>query len=150
MRYEIRGSFRFAYLTWVRRHFGPDRQRPSQQKRNYSPGHDVERDQCGGRKRSKVARFSARGRRRGGGGADGGWGQDGGAASYVRQNENLESKGNDVANTAVAALALLRAGDRYRPNVERAVDFILKKIEASPNDGLSITDVNQTQIQRKL
>src|SRR5215813_2787425 len=83
-------------------------------------------------------------------GADGGWGQDGGAASDVRQNENLESKGNDVANTAVAALALLRAGDQYRPNVERAVDFILKKIEASPADGLSITDVNQTQIQRKL
>jgi Squalene-hopene cyclase C-terminal domain/Prenyltransferase and squalene oxidase repeat len=83
-------------------------------------------------------------------GADGGWGQDGGAASDVRQNERLESKGNDVANTAVAALALLRAGDQYRPNVERAVDFILKKIEASPNDGLSITDVNQTQIQRKL
>jgi hypothetical protein len=55
-----------------------------------------------------------------------------------------------VANTAVAALALLRAGDQYRPNVERAVDFILKKIEASPADGLSITDVNQTQIQRKL
>src|SRR5262245_257026 len=83
-------------------------------------------------------------------GVDGGWGQDGGAASDVRQNENLESKGNDVANTAVAALALLRAGDQYRPNVERAVDFILKKVEASPNDGLSITDVNQTQIQRKL
>jgi hypothetical protein len=83
-------------------------------------------------------------------GADGGWGQDGGAASDVRQNENLESKGNDVANTAVAALALLRAGDQYRPNVERSVDFILKKIEASPNDGLTITNVNQTQIQRKL
>ena len=83
-------------------------------------------------------------------GADGGWGQDGGAASYVRQNERLESQGNDVANTAVAALALLRAGDQYRPNVERAVDFILKKVETSPNDGLSITDVNQTQIQRKL
>src|SRR5215510_3157967 len=83
-------------------------------------------------------------------GADGGWGQDGGAASFVRQNERLESQGNDVANTAVAALALLRASDQYRPNVERAVDFILKKIEASPNDGLSITDVNQTQIQRKL
>src|SRR5215510_16548278 len=83
-------------------------------------------------------------------GADGGWGQDGGAASYVRQNERLESQGNDVANTAVAALALLRAGNQYRPNVERSVDFILKKIEASPADGLSITDVNQTQIQRKL
>jgi hypothetical protein len=83
-------------------------------------------------------------------GADGGWGQDGGASSQVRQNERLESQGNDVANTAVAALALLRAGDQYRPNVERAVDFILKKIEASPASGLSITDVNQTQIQRKL
>src|SRR5262247_490582 len=83
-------------------------------------------------------------------GADGGWGQDGGAASYVRQNERLESQGNDVANTAVAALALLRAGDQYRPNVERAVDFILKKVEASPANGLSITDVNNTQIQRKL
>jgi hypothetical protein len=83
-------------------------------------------------------------------GADGGWGQDGGETSYVRQTENLESKGNDVANTAVAALALLRAGNQYRPNVERAVDFILKKIEASPTNGLAITDVNQTQIQRKL
>src|SRR5215510_12756283 len=83
-------------------------------------------------------------------GADGGWGQDGGAASYVRQTENLESKGNDVANTAVAALALLRAGNQYHPNVERAVEFILKKVEASPTNGLSITDVNNTQIQRKL
>jgi|SRR5262245_17452474 len=83
-------------------------------------------------------------------GADGGWGQDGGDASHVRQNVPLESKGNDVANTAVAALALLRAGNQYRPNVERAINFILKKIEASRTDGLSITDVNQTQIQRKL
>jgi hypothetical protein len=83
-------------------------------------------------------------------GADGGWGQDGGASSNIRQTESLESKGNDVANTAVAALALLRAGQQYRPNVERAVDFILKKIEASPADGLSITDVSPTQIQRKL
>jgi Squalene-hopene cyclase C-terminal domain/Prenyltransferase and squalene oxidase repeat len=83
-------------------------------------------------------------------GADGGWGQDGGETSHVRQNVGLESAGNDVANTAVAALALLRAGNRYRPNVERALDFILKRVEASPTEGLSIADVNQTQIQRKL
>jgi len=83
-------------------------------------------------------------------GADGGWGQDGGATSYVRQTEHLESQGNDVANTAVAALALLRAGNQYRPHVERAVNFILQRVEASPTEGLSITDVNQTQIQRKL
>ncbi len=83
-------------------------------------------------------------------GADGGWGQDGGAASHVRQTDRLESNGNDVANTAVAALALLRAGNEYRPNVERAVDFILQRVEASPTDGLSITEVKDTQIQRKL
>jgi hypothetical protein len=83
-------------------------------------------------------------------GADGGWGQDGGATSHIRQAERLESQGNDVANTAVAALALLRAGHQYRPQVERALDFILQRVEVSPADGLSITDVNQTQIQRKL
>ena len=47
-------------------------------------------------------------------GADGGWGQDGGAASSARPGERLESSGNDVANTAVAALALLQAGRQYR------------------------------------
>ncbi|HJZ69377.1 MAG TPA: prenyltransferase/squalene oxidase repeat-containing protein [Blastocatellia bacterium] len=83
-------------------------------------------------------------------GADGGWGQDGGDPSNVRQGESLESTGNDVANTAIAALALLRAGDKYRPNVERAVDFVLRRVEASPADGLSITNGNQTQVQRKL
>ena len=83
-------------------------------------------------------------------GSDGGWGEDGGDASNVRQGASLESKGNDVANTAIAALALLRAGDKYRPNVERAVDFILRRVEASPADGLSITEGKQTQVQRKL
>src|SRR5262245_36042605 len=56
-------------------------------------------------------------------GADGGWGQDGGETSYIRNNERVESNGNDVANTAVAALALLRAGKQYQPNVDRALDF---------------------------
>ena len=85
-------------------------------------------------------------------GTDGGWGQDGGDSSHVRQAVNLESTGNDVANTALAALALLRAGDQYRSNVERAVDFILRRVESSPAEGLSVTDVNakQTQVQRKL
>ena len=83
-------------------------------------------------------------------GTDGGWGQDGGDASNIRQNVPLESNGNDVANTAVAALALLRAGNQYAPNIQRATNFILQRIEASPTEGLSITNVNQTQIQRKL
>jgi hypothetical protein len=83
-------------------------------------------------------------------GADGGWGQDGGETSYVRTGERLESNGNDVANTAVAALALLQAGRKYQPNVERALDFILKNVEESPAAGLSITNRQGTQIQRKL
>jgi len=83
-------------------------------------------------------------------GADGGWGQDGGEESSARPGERLESSGNDVANTAVAALALLQAGSQYNPQVERALAFILQQIEASPTDGLAITNRQGTQIQRKL
>jgi hypothetical protein len=83
-------------------------------------------------------------------GADGGWGQDGGAPANQPSNQGLESQGNDVANTAVAALALLRAGKQYRPNVDRALDFIVRRIEASPGKGLLIADRQGTQIQRKL
>src|SRR5450755_3060654 len=62
-------------------------------------------------------------------GKDGGWGQDGGETSHVRQGERLETNGNDVANTAVAALALRRAGKEYKPNVERALAFIMREVE---------------------
>jgi hypothetical protein len=88
-------------------------------------------------------------------GKDGGWGQDGGETSYVRQGENLESKGNDVANTAVVAEALLHTGTtatrgEYREPLQRAVEFILKHVEAAPADGLAVTDLHGTQIERKL
>jgi hypothetical protein len=83
-------------------------------------------------------------------GANGGWGQDGGETSYIRTGVRMESSGNDVANTAVAALALLKAGKQFEPNVERAVNFILERVEASPIEGLAITDLQGTQIQRKL
>src|SRR5438309_1074311 len=79
-------------------------------------------------------------------GKDGGWGQDGGETSYVRQGERLESQGNDVANTAVAAQALLHAGNapmggEYRESLERAVRFILERVEQSPTDGLAVTEL---------
>jgi len=88
-------------------------------------------------------------------GKDGGWGQDGGETSYVRKGENLESLGNDVANTAVAAEALLHTGTTaargpYRDALNRAVEFILKNVEQSPADGLAVTTQQHTQIQRKL
>src|SRR5437016_5116480 len=88
-------------------------------------------------------------------GRDGGWGQDGGETSYVRAGEHLETNGNDVANTAVATLALVHAGNtpvkgEYRANVRRGVDFILRSVEDSPEAGLAVTKVSGTQIQRKL
>lgn len=88
-------------------------------------------------------------------GKDGGWGQDGGETSYVRQGEHLESNGNDVANTAVAAEALLHTGNtptrgEYRQSLQRAVRFILEHVERSPAEGLAVTDLTGTQVQRKL
>ncbi len=88
-------------------------------------------------------------------GKDGGWGQDGGETSYVRQGERLESNGNDVANTAVVAEALLHAGNtptkgEYHEVLARAVSFILNHVEQSPADGLAVTNLSGTQIQRKL
>lgn len=88
-------------------------------------------------------------------GRDGGWGQDGGETSYVRQGENLERSGNDAANTAVAVLALRQAGSTpksgpYRENIRRGVEFLLRAVEQSPQPGLAITSITGTQIQRKL
>lgn len=88
-------------------------------------------------------------------GKDGGWGQDGGETSYVRQGERLESNGNDVANTAVAAEALLHTGTTmtrgaYREPLQRAVEFVLRQVEQSPAEGLAVTSRQGTQIQRKL
>src|SRR2546430_979704 len=88
-------------------------------------------------------------------GNDGGWGQDGGETSYVRAGEHLETNGNDVANTAVATLALVHAGNtpvkgEYRASVRRGVDFILRSVEDSPAEGPAVTKISGTQIQRKL
>jgi hypothetical protein len=88
-------------------------------------------------------------------GNDGGWGQDGGEKSFVRQGERLESSGNDVANTAVATMALIAAGStpikgEYREQVRRGIDFVLQHVEDSPDQGLALSTVTGTQIQRKL
>ena len=43
-----------------------------------------------------------------------------------------------------------RPAGKDQPQVERALVFVLQRIEASPADGLAITDCQNTQIQRKL
>ena len=88
-------------------------------------------------------------------GHDGGWGQDGGGTSHIRTGERLESNGNDPANTAVAIMALMRAGHtttrgQYQTEVRRGVDFLLRNVEAGPAEGLAVTSITGTQIQRKL
>lgn len=88
-------------------------------------------------------------------GQDGGWGQDGGETSYVRQGENLETTGNDLANTAVAALALFEGGSTptkgpHRIASARALEFILRGVEQAPAEGLALRTLQGTQIQRKL
>ncbi|HEY3226541.1 MAG TPA: hypothetical protein VGK61_06075 [Planctomycetota bacterium] len=88
-------------------------------------------------------------------GSDGGWGQDGGVSEVVRKDIPLESQGNDVANTAMVCLALMRAGNTpsqgpYREALDRGIRFILANVEESPADGLPVTKRTGTQIQRKL
>ncbi len=82
-------------------------------------------------------------------GPDGGWGQDGGATSHVRQGERLETNSNDAANTAAALLALSHAG-HTGARIRRGVEFLLNEIERSPEAGLAITSKQGSQIQRKL
>jgi hypothetical protein len=88
-------------------------------------------------------------------GDDGGWGQDGGHSGDARQGVHMESQGNDVANTSLAALALLRAGNTptsgpYAQSLNRALDFVLREVEQAPKEGLQVTRRQGTQIQRKL
>jgi hypothetical protein len=85
-------------------------------------------------------------------GRDGGYGQDG---SNPREGMGTESQGHDVANTAMVALALLRSGTSptdgtHTDALLSAVNFILGHIEMAPEEGLGITDLRGTQIQRKL
>jgi len=88
-------------------------------------------------------------------GSDGGWGQDGGKTASVRKGVAMEHQGNDVANTALTALTLLRAGNtpkdgQYSDQLLAAIDFVLGQVESAPTKGLGITKRQGTQIQRKL
>jgi hypothetical protein len=89
-------------------------------------------------------------------GDDGGFGQDGGHKGDARDGVSLESQGNDVANTAMVGLALVRAGvlptddTREGRTLRRAVEYVVREVEASPEAGLAVTARSGTQIQRKL
>ncbi len=90
--------------------------------------------------------------------ADGGWGQGGGWRSQSQggrvEGANVEDP-SDVGNTAIAALALIRAGNtpkqgEYAKNVAKAVEFIAAKIDKVEQDSPYVTDVLGTQLQSKI
>jgi hypothetical protein len=91
-------------------------------------------------------------------GADGGWGQGGGwrVGGQGGRVEGADVKDPpDVGNTAVALLALVRAGNTpkegpYAKNVARAVAFLCARIEKADDKSLDITDVKGTQLQSKI
>jgi hypothetical protein len=89
-------------------------------------------------------------------GKDGGWGQGGGwrqagASGRVEQGSDR----SDVGNTAVAALALVRAGHtpkrgQYGAQVTKAVDFVCTSVLKAEPHSLYVTDIRDTQIQIKI
>jgi len=89
--------------------------------------------------------------------ASGGWGQGGGwrSGSQGRVEGAEVQDPPDVGNTAIAALALIRAGHtaregKYAKNVAKAVEFIAGKIEKVEADSPFVTDVMGTQLQSKI
>jgi hypothetical protein len=89
--------------------------------------------------------------------ANGGWGQGGGWRSgEAGRVEGAEvNDPPDVANTAIAALALYRAGNspregQYATNVAKAIEFIAGKIESVESESPFVTDIKGTQLQSKI
>ena len=88
--------------------------------------------------------------------SDGGWGQ-GEEAAGMRgggQSDTLRDKSN-VADTCIAALALIRSGSTpkagtYRDAVAKAVRFVEGSVEASDSQTISVTTVQGTRVQGKL
>jgi hypothetical protein len=60
-----------------------------------------------------------------------------------------------IADTSVAALALMRAGNTpakgpYAASVKKAVDYICKELESADSDSLYVTQQRNTRVQTKL
>ena len=89
---------------------------------------------------------------------DGGWCQGGGwrmGTEGARVEGPSVEDPADVANTCVAALALLRGGHtphdgEYRTQFHRGLDFIVTSVERSDTESLYVTDLRGTQVQHKI
>lgn len=82
----------------------------------------------------------------------GGYGAGSHAAQHVKDPHAVQA---DPATTAMAAQALVRSGitlkiGAYSENLKKAINYLLETVENSPKTDPYITDVRNTQIQRKL
>jgi hypothetical protein len=83
---------------------------------------------------------------------DGGWGAGSSARQDVRDAHAVPT---DPATTAVAAMALMRAGNGFAhgdfaTTLQKANDYLLRTVEKAPVEGPKITDLNGTQPQAKM
>ncbi len=84
---------------------------------------------------------------------NGGWSQ--GEESAQMGGDKRFRDTSDVADTCIAALALLRAGNTpqhgpYKDSVAKAVRYVRQQVEASDNESLAVSDVKGTRVQMKL
>ncbi len=84
--------------------------------------------------------------------ADGGYG----AGSHARQDIlDPHAVSADPATTAMVAMALMRMGNdldkgAYSAQLKRALEYLLKQVEAAPKNAVNVTALQGTQIQSKL
>lgn len=84
----------------------------------------------------------------------GGWAQGDEARTIGGGNTKINEQPN-VADTCLAALALVRAGNypdggKYADNVNKAVEFVCDSIEKADADSIYVTSVRNTRVQMKL
>ena len=84
---------------------------------------------------------------------NGGWGQ-GEESQRIGGQGHLKDTAN-VADTCMATLALLRAGQTprqgdHQANLRRAIDFVVREVEQSDDQSLYITNTRGTRVQGKL
>lgn len=85
---------------------------------------------------------------------NGGWSQ-GEESKYMHSVGEVNKDIPNVADTCMAGLALVRAGNcpnagPYAKNVAAAVDFVCKSIEKADRDSLFITEIRGIRVQQKL
>ncbi len=89
----------------------------------------------------------------------GGWGQGGGwrnaAQGRIQPGDQRYQEAADVANTAIATLALIRGGSTpasgpHAEHVRAGIDFVLASIEGADEESLYVTGVRGTQLQSKI